>query len=258
MDASTLKKTVLECLKDGELRGEFQSLIQEMVTGAVAEAMAARDTEIAELKDQLKRTTDQLNDLEQYSRRLCVNITGVPETTGESTDQIVTDLAKMAGVAVTPSDIDRSHRIGKLSDGKSRPIIVRFTNFTKRQEFYNARRELRKPRPVRGSKVSAETAGKTFVSDNLTKLNQHTMYVARNMKKEGKIHSAWTDVGKMKVRVKEGGQTKIIRSLEDLYAVADPARQPGAALAESSSGARESSRGASGRGRSVRGGRAAQ
>ncbi|KAF0303428.1 hypothetical protein FJT64_024589 [Amphibalanus amphitrite] len=112
MDASTLKKTVLECLKDGELRGEFQSLIQEMVTGAVAEAMAARDTEIAELKDQLKRTTDQLNDLEQYSRRLCVNITGVPEMTGESTDQIVTDLAKMAGVAVTPSDIDRSHRIG--------------------------------------------------------------------------------------------------------------------------------------------------
>ncbi|KAF0298397.1 hypothetical protein FJT64_004264 [Amphibalanus amphitrite] len=154
MDASTLKKTVLECLKDGELRGEFQSLIQEMVTGAVAEAMAARDTEIAELKDQLKRTTDQLNDLEQYSRRLCVNITGVPEMTGESTDQIITDLAKMAGVAVTPSDIDRSHRI--------------------------------------------ETAGKTFVSDNLTKLNQHTMYVARNMKKEGKIHSAWTDVGKMK------------------------------------------------------------
>ena len=77
-----------------------------------------------------------------------MNVSGIPETATESTDQIVTDLGKMAGVVVTPGDIDRSHRIGKANDGRNRGIIVRFTNFVKRQEFYNARRELRKPRPV--------------------------------------------------------------------------------------------------------------
>ena len=57
------------------------------------------------------------------------------------------------------------------------------------------------------------------------------MYVARNMKKEGKLHSAWTDVGKMKIRIREGGQTTVIRSLEDLYAAVDLDRRAGAAPA---------------------------
>ena len=222
-----IKKALMECLKDKEVT----SLLGEVLKSAVAEMVAAKDSEIAELRDQLRRTNDQLNDLEQYSRRLCINVSGIPETEGESTDRIVTDLAKMAGVAVTPADIDRTHRIGKPSSGKSRNIIVRFTNFPKRQELFNARRELRKPRTVRGSTVTAETAGKTFLSDNLTRQNQHTMFVARGMKKEGKIHSAWTDVGKMKIRLREGGPTTVIRSVDDLYAAADPDRRAGAAPA---------------------------
>ena len=171
MEEGALKKAMLECLRDGEI----QSLLREQVKAAVAEAVAAKDQEIAELRDELRRTNDQLNDLEQYSRRLCINISGIPETANESTDQIVTDLARMAGVAVTPADLDRTHRIGKPGTGKTRAIIARFANFAKRQELYNARRELRKPRSVRGSTVSVQVAGKTFVSDNLTRQNQHTM-----------------------------------------------------------------------------------
>ena len=247
-DEGALKKALLECFRDGEI----QSLLREQVRAAVAEAVAAKDKEITELKDELRRTNEQLNELEQYSRRLCINITGIPETAGESTDQIATDLAKMAGVTVTPADIDRTHRIGKPGTGKTRAIIVRFTNFTKRQEVYNARRELRKPRPFRGSVVSAEVAGKAFVSDNLTRQNQHTMFVARNLKKEGKIHSAWTDVGKMKIRLREGDQTKVIRSLDDLYAAVDPDHRPGTAPAASNAADQEGFRTVPSRGRSGR------
>ena len=139
-----MKKALMEFLKDEGV----QSLLREQAKMAAAEMMAAKDSEIAGLKEELRRTNERLNELEQYSRRLCVNVSGIPETAGESTDQIVTDLASMTGVTITPADIDRSHRIGKPTDGKSRPIIVRFANFSKRQEFYNARRELRKPRPV--------------------------------------------------------------------------------------------------------------
>ena len=57
------------------------------------------------------------------------------------------------------------------------------------------------------------------------------MYVARNLKKEGKLYYAWTDVGKMKIRTREGAQTTVIKSLEDLYAAADPERRAGAAAA---------------------------
>ena len=164
----------------------------------------------------------------------------------------------MAGIVVTPADIDRTHRIGKSSDGKNRHIIVRFTNFPKRQDFYNARRELRKPRPVRGSTVSAETAGKTFISDSLTRQNQHTMFVARGMKKEGKIHSAWMDVGKMKIRLREGGPTTVVRSLDDLYSAVDPGRRAGAASAAPGGADREGFVPVSSRAGSRRSGRTAR
>lgn len=254
MEEERIQKAVMDCFKCEA----FQSLLSQAVKAAVTEAIAAKDAEIADLKDQLRKTNSQLNELEQYSRRLCVNVSGVPETADESTDQIIMDLGKMAGVTVAPTDIDRTHRVGKVSGGGSRAIIVRFANFAKRQEFYNARRELRKPRPVRNSTVSKEAAGKTFVSDNLTRTNQHIMYVARSMKKQGKLHSAWTDVGRMKIRLREGGPTKIIRSLEDLYEAADPDRPADAASAPPSDDSSDGYKTVRGRSGSQRGHRAGQ
>ena len=55
------------------------------------------------------------------------------------------------------------------------------------------------------------------MADNLTRYNSAVMFAARELKREGRINSSWTDSGKMKVRI--GGRnspTKIIRSAADL------------------------------------------
>ena len=162
-------------------------------------------------------TKDKVNELEQYSRRLCLNVTGIPEGgQQESTNQLVIDAARMAGVEVVASDIDTSHRIGAPKTGKTRTIIVRFTNFTKRQALYNARRQLRKPLTFPGSTVTADTVKDVFVSDSLTRENQLFLYKARQLKKEQKIVAAWSDVGKLKIRISKEGSTHVIKSLRDL------------------------------------------
>ena len=148
-------------------------------------------------------------------------MTGIPETSGESTDQLVTDIAKMVGVAVTPGDIDRTHRIGTKKQGLHRTIIARLTNYAKRQELYDARRKLRTPKAFPGSTVAAAPAQGAFITDNLTRENQLTLFKARQLKREHKIFAAWPDVGKMKVRVREGGPTVLIRSERDLAKLLD-------------------------------------
>ena len=132
------------------------------------------------------------------------------------TDRLVIDTAKLAGVTVAPHEIDTSHRIGTARPGKDRTIIVRFTSFKTRQEVYNARRELRRPRPAPGSSVSPETASKVFLLDNLTRTNQFLLYQARQLKKANKISAAWSDVGRLKIRVDANGPTRIIKSIDDL------------------------------------------
>ena len=121
-----------------------------------------------------------------------------------------------------PRDIDTSHRVGAPRQDKVRAIIVRLTHYSARQALYNARRELRKPRTFRGSTVSAETANGVFISDNLTRDNQQILYTARQLKRDKKIFAAWSDVGKLKVRVRQGGPTHVIKSIRDLTKLASP------------------------------------
>ena len=212
-----MKRALVEAIKEGAIQELIRNEVRTAVTEAVKAAVEQKDAEISSLREELKEAKEQLNDLEQYSRRLCLNISGIPEGgVNEVTDRLVIDTAKMAGVTVAPHDIDTSHRIGVARPGTNRTIIVRFNSFKTRQEVYNARRELRKPRPVPGSSVSTETASKVFLSDNLTRANQFLLYQARQLKKAGKIFAAWSDVGRLKIRVTNNGPTKIIKSQDDL------------------------------------------
>lgn len=142
----------------------------------------------------------------------------------------------MAGVEVVPRNIDTSHRIGAPKPGKARAIIVRFTHFTARQAVYNARRALRKPLSFNGSVVTGETARSVFISDSLTRDNQQILYEARQLKRQERISAAWSDVGKLKVRVRQGGPTHIIRSVHDLKKLVGP-EQPAATPAAATSAA---------------------
>ena len=152
----------------------------------------------------------------------------------EVTDRLVFDTAMLAGVNLTPHDIDVSHRIGAAKPGKDRTIIVRFTSFRARQELYNARKKLRSPCDVPNSSVSAKIAETVFLSDNLTRANQFLLYQARKLKKADKISAAWSDVGRLKIRVTENGPTKIITSLDDLQRFAGTLPEDRAADASAS------------------------
>ena len=67
--------------------------IEAAVSKAVEQATAERDAKIAALERQLSKTQEELrstvirlDQLESYSRRNCINISGVPEAAGERTD----------------------------------------------------------------------------------------------------------------------------------------------------------------------------
>ena len=238
------KKDIKEALIVAMKESVMQDLIKEHVRAAVAEAVRTKDAEIQELREELEDTKTKLNELEQYSRRLCLSVTGVPESANENTNRLVTDLAKMAGVNLSPGDIDTSHRVGPTKPGKTRAIIVRFAHFPARQALYNARRQLRKPSSFHGSTVSTETANGVFISDNLTRENQLILYNARQLKKDRKIFAAWSDVGKLKVRISQGGPTHVIRSMRDLTKLVEPKSRAAApeVSSEESGGLRRSTR----------------
>ena len=81
-DIADMKQALLAMLSDGDIRSTLRELL----------GVEAREKEIAELKEEVaaQRTTiseqeQRLAELEQYSRRNCLNFTGVPESQNENT-----------------------------------------------------------------------------------------------------------------------------------------------------------------------------
>ena len=239
IDDCDLAKGLKECFRDPEFIEHFREtvlapVIRQVVSEAVAlrkealselrSEMAAeiekRDDKIKKLRDEVRTAKDDINELEQYSRRNCLLISGIPERENEKTDQLAIDVAKAANVALTGAEIDRSHRIGPKKKGKTRQIIVKLTSFNKRDELCQGRKDLSSGRVRNHSILTTAVLSRIFISENLTQQNQKTLYVARQLKRKGTIARAWTDNCRMKIRVKEGSPTKIIRSLADLYKIA--------------------------------------
>ena len=238
MQAEDINPIIENCLSDPETVNIWKTALTPLITKVVTELMAERNAVIESLRETVAEQQKTINELEQYSRKNCINIAGVKENDRESVRVLAKDIGRVVGVKVTDDDIDTAHRIGRQVEGKVRPIIVKFTTFDKRQELYQARRKLRAASAPPGSSLSDTDLRQIFVSDNLTATNRGIMYAARQLKNDGKIAAAWTDAGRMKIRIAADGPTKVIRGMDDLRSIdpdhavfAAPAGQPDAARA---------------------------
>lgn len=156
--------------------------------------------ENAFLKSRLNRLESQVDEMEQYSRRNIIRVSGATELPNENTDAIIMDLAKDLGTDLILSDIDRCHRVGAFQAGRPRPIIVKFTSYRAREKLFSKRRELKNiPRMSR-----------VFMNEDLTYRRNQLMYEARQAVRSKHIISAWSSDGKLFVRDKRDIRCKLV------------------------------------------------
>ena len=99
------------------------------------EDMKKESTALPLDKEKLKLA---LNGFEQYGRRECIEISGVPLQDGENTEDIAIAIGKEIGVEVGQQDITACHRLKKV---KGDPIIiVKFLNRKKKKSLWQTGR----------------------------------------------------------------------------------------------------------------------
>lgn len=171
----------------------------------------------AELLDsvkQLKSLTNSLNNLEQYTRRDCVEIKGIPVSEHEQTNDIVMKLGKMIKVNLSRDDISTSHRLpvkrfkagGDTDTVKSQntpAIIVKFVKRDVRESFYRARKYL-KDLSTRDLGYSREN--RIFINESFTQKNKVLFNECLKVKKDKEFRFLWTNAGKIFMRKNENSQ----------------------------------------------------
>ncbi|XP_035695074.1 uncharacterized protein LOC118428901 [Branchiostoma floridae] len=185
-----------------QFKSSFQAEIDEL-----KHTLVEKDEELTTLKVRLAEAESHADRNEQYSRKHCLLVFGIPpppspeERKSEDCASTFMDFTrKHLDVSVQRSDIDIAHRVGRPRDG-AHTVIVKFTNYAKRQEVYKAKKRL---------KGKTNSTGKPYIiRENLTKRN---LELCNSAKRLPSVSSAWTQDGKIFVKVNcEGGDPEIHR-----------------------------------------------
>ena len=176
---------------------------------------ASLEAEIVTLTNRLQSCETCLNNLEQYSRRECVEISGIPEVKDENTDDIVIKVGSFIGLHLTKNDISVSHRLPKRSyssalregphqassnsSSRAPNIILKFVRRETRDHFYKGRKLLR-DKSTGDLDLARYSENKIYISENLTQANKDLFKECLKIKKDLKCKFIWTSYGRTYLR----------------------------------------------------------
>ena len=189
----------------GELHRQFKPL---------KDSITAKDDEIKELKDTVSKLESKVEELEQHGRRDSLRIAGIPENKEhDDTDTAILNICQAIAVdpPVQPSDIAVSHRLGKLQDGKTRQVIVKFATRNVRERVYSAKKNIKTARTTDASLKNV------YINEDLTKYRANLAKEARDMRNSGLISDTWTQYGKILIKDLHN-HVKVISTPSDLQA----------------------------------------
>ena len=147
-----------------------------------------------DLHARMTNTQQELDRLEQYTRKNSVRLFGIGEQAEETSVetlavQVLKDKLK---IDVKENDIEIAYRAGKYRrEGrrdviKARPVLIKFASHKMKVKVMKAKKEFK------GSQF--------WITEDLTKQNAEKMKALNQMRIANKVKGAWTTDGKIKVR----------------------------------------------------------
>ena len=199
---------------------ETEKKVLKKEVSSLKKAVRNAEEEIADLNDDLDGfkndlgvAINQIDDLEQYTRKHNLEIHGISESSEENLPEKIIKLGKVLNVHIANNDIDICHRVAtRRSSGDPRPIIVRFRSYRGKSELYKARKHLKS---VSLSNYFHNTEA-VYINENLTNYRRDLFAKVRKFEKNNNWYSAWTMDGKIFIKKSQSDQVKRIYEAEDL------------------------------------------
>ena len=105
----------IKLMENGVFDGVKQSVYEAnaMDTSRTYASVTAIESKLGDLSNNNKALSDEVDALEQYSRRNCLLLHGVPESSKDTTEAAITVFKDNLQLNITNELIDRSHRLGQ-------------------------------------------------------------------------------------------------------------------------------------------------
>ena len=140
---------------------------------------------------QLEQDQESTN---QYLRRECLELHGIPTSIGEDTDDLVCKMAELLEVDLKADDISISHRLPVNKVGLTPPIIAKFARRSVRDKLYQARRNLKN---YNSTNLGFDHKNNLYVNESLTPSSRNILKQAKEIQRQFKYQFVWTKNGRV-------------------------------------------------------------
>lgn len=189
-----------------EVKKQNKSLSDEIL--GLKRNLADRDIEVEELKE-------QVNDLDQYGRRVNLEISGLKDAGKRDTMDVLEDLAREIKVPFNKTLIQAAHPLKQYNSDRPPTVLVQFTTKATRDLWIAEGKKTFKTSTEEGEKP-AKPLSKIYLNENLTPANR-LLYKETRAKSKVKAYSfVWVKNGKILVRKEASAQIIHIRNQKDL------------------------------------------
>lgn len=190
-----------------ELSDKYDEVVKDISEQKKETKKLQKRVETLEKSDadgEIKRLRLEVNDLEWRSRKLNLEIHGIPQADKEDLLAKVNEVAKKLDVPdLALNEVSAVHRLASRSD-KVPGVIVRLTNQTTRDHWLRKRLTLR------------TSEDEIYIQENLTKHGRALLWEAKEWAKTANYRYVWYKNGNVLLRKKERERVHVIKSSDDL------------------------------------------
>lgn len=175
--------------------------------------------EMARLSNSITQIKMEVDEQEQYTRRECLELKGIPVTAEENTDEIVSKIGSLIDVEINEEDISVSHRLQSKArnnrESTQQTLIVKFVSRRTRDALYRARSKL-KNFTVGDIGLGRQGNSKIYIQESLTQTKRDLFQKCLQFKKEKKFRYIWSNYGTIFMRKDDHSRSIKISSHKDL------------------------------------------
>ncbi|CAB3992539.1 Hypothetical predicted protein [Paramuricea clavata] len=166
------------------------------------------------LEDKIKSIddlVDEQDDIQQYIRRDCVEITGVPMLPDDKPKEIVKEIGQLMGIEIADHQISTAHRLPPTRKVKDK-LIVKFVHRDTKDLFYKKRSKLvgKKSNDLPLVKREYENNNREFnniyVNESLTARRRKLFGRVNEFKRSERWKHIWTINGKIMLREEDASR----------------------------------------------------
>ena len=216
---------------------KFESIVKrvsdvEVKCGMVEEENKCLRTEVMRLSKIVHQHVGEINELQQYFRRDCVEITGLPNEKDEDTDELIIKVGTLMGLNLRKTDISISHRLPQNAQKYNthlRPregaqinkaiqfpkVIVKFTRRETKEKFYQGRKQLIE-KSTKDIGLGRLSENRIFIAESLSPRNRELFTSSLKLKKDKDFKFIWTHSGRIYLRKNKDSPAHLITNQDEL------------------------------------------